>query len=30
LDSLSMEHVASFPAFDAWQVTGVKSSSGKF
>jgi len=30
LDSLSMEHVASFPAFDAWQVTGVKSGSGKF
>jgi hypothetical protein len=29
-DSLSMEHVASFPAFDAWQVTGVKSSSEKF
>jgi hypothetical protein len=30
LDSLSMEHVASFPAFDAWQVTGVKSGSGNF
>jgi len=30
LDSLSNEHVASFSAFDAWQVTGVKSSSGKF
>lgn len=24
LDSLSIEHVASFPAFDAWQVTGIK------
>jgi hypothetical protein len=30
LNSLSMAHVASFPAFDAWQVTGVKSSSEKF
>lgn len=30
LDSLRMEHVASFPAFDAWQVTGLKNSSEKF
>ena len=30
LDSLRMEHVASFPAFDAWQVTGFKSSSEKY
>jgi VanZ family protein len=26
LDSLSIEHVAIFPSFDVWQVTGVKSS----
>jgi hypothetical protein len=29
-NSLSMEHVASFSAFDAWQVTRVKISSEKF
>jgi hypothetical protein len=30
LDSLNSVHVASFPAFEAWQVTGVKISAERF